>query len=126
MTNAKSREPSSIELAILNALLEHDFDGVGELRKQLENIRVYPDCDCGCPTISFDVDPSENASLTVYHNTLIPFEGRVQDDGGEQIDEIILFVRNGFLSSLEYVYYREVPPSEWPPMSRISILRIRN
>lgn len=34
--------------------------------------------------------------------------------------EIILFVDNGRLSYLEYVYY-EAPPTEWPTLNRISV-----
>jgi hypothetical protein len=57
---------------------------------------------------------------------LAPVEGRVASASDEEPPgEIILFVDDGRLSYLEYVYYSDAPPPSWPPASQISTVTLR-
>lgn len=111
------------ERAVLTRLLAEDFDGAAELRAQAINASVVGRCDCGCPSIYLaPPSGSPRANLT---SRLAPSEGRVAPKSeGEPPGEIILFLDDGKLSYLEYVYYGSVPPS-WPPLSRITTVVLR-
>lgn len=52
---------------------------------------------------------------------LLPAEGRVRPVGDEPSGDIIVFVDDGKLSYLEYVYYGD-PPSAWPSLDRVELV----
>lgn len=112
------------ERAVLNLLLAEDFEGAAALREQARNASVVGRCDCGCPSIYLAV-PSGSPRAHLG-SRLAPAEGRVAPESeGEPPGEIVLFVDDGKLSYLEYVYYDVVPPS-WPPTSSITTLYLGN
>lgn len=104
---------------MLDLLLGVAFPGVGELRVQAKAAAVVGRCDCGCPSIALEV-PEDSPLATGLSSRLAPTEGVVSplDEGAP--GEIILFVDDGRLSYLEYVY-DEAPPTEWPTLDRISV-----
>ena len=118
---SEPRSLSPTESAILDALLAPDFDGASELRAQAAQTQVVGRCDCGCPTIDLAVTGNAPAAL---HNASgpAPFEGIASDAEGQAIGDILLFVADGYLSSLEYVSHAEPPPSDWPAAARVSLL----
>jgi hypothetical protein len=82
--------------------------GVDALRVQANSAVVVGGCDCGCPSIAFKV--SDDALLAPgLTSRLAPTEGVVSPQDGSVPDEIILFVDDGRLSYLEYVYYGARP-----------------
>ncbi len=104
---------------MLALLLSVEFPGVGELRVQAGSAAAVGGCDCGCPSIAFEV--SDDAPLASgLSSRLAPAEGVVRPRGEGVPGEIILFVDDGRLSYLEYVYY-DAPPTEWPALDRISV-----
>jgi hypothetical protein len=102
------RPLTSAESAVLTLLLSVEFPGVDELRVQAASAAVVGGCDCGCPLASG------------LSSRLAPAEGVVSPQGDGVPGEIILFVDDGRLSYLEYVYY-DAPPTEWPALDRISV-----
>jgi hypothetical protein len=106
-------------MAVLALLLSAEFPGVDELRAQASSARVAGGCDCGCPSIALEV-PNAAPLASGLTSRLAPAEGVVSPQGDGVPGEIILFVDNGRLSYLEYVYY-DAPPKEWPALDRISI-----
>jgi hypothetical protein len=50
---------------------------------------------------------------------VVPAELRVTPVGDEPESDVILFVRNGRLDYLEYVFYTDDPPRAWPNISRL-------
>ncbi len=105
------------ERAVLSLLLQPEFSGVAELRRQVAALRVVWQCDCGCPTVNFQV--AGDAPLAGF-SELSPVELRVSPEGGKPTGDILLFLKNGRLSSMEYVYYTDRPPDRWPMRDRLS------
>jgi hypothetical protein len=44
--------------------------------------------------------------------------------GGEAVGDVVLFVKAGRLDSLEYVYYTDSPPRQWPPADRMTVVEV--
>jgi hypothetical protein len=109
------------ERAILDRLLEPDFGGAEELRQQASGPQVVGQCDCGCPTIDLAVSPESPRSPIA--SNVSPVEARVTPLGDEPPGDLLLFLRDGCLASLEYVYYTCTPPDRWPDAERIDLLQ---
>lgn len=88
------------ERAVLEALLAVDVDGVDELRRQVDALRVVDTCDCGCPTIHFTTEPQDGV-VSWGHWAEAP-------------QVAILLTRGGRLQGVECVGTQEPPPSEMP------------
>ena len=107
------------ERAVLNFLLQSEFDGVEQLRAQVAGARVVGGCDCGCPTIYMEVDAHSPSSGIA--EKLAPVEAVVSPEAHEIPGSIILFLKDGRLSSMEYVWYDQ-PPDRWPAPDRLTYL----
>jgi hypothetical protein len=94
------------EAEVLSFLLEPEFPGVEALRRQAETARVVRQCECGCATIDLATDPAAPAAEGVREPNVVEARGRARDDGRPP-PELILFVRDGRLSSVEIVSYDE-------------------
>jgi len=109
------------ERAILDHLLSLDFEGVEQLRRQAGDSRVVGRCDCGCPTI--EIETRADCLDIAFTSRLAPVEGRVRPLADEPVGDVILFVDDGRLSSLELVWYTDAPPKAWPPVERVELFR---
>jgi hypothetical protein len=118
----KPRSLNDAEKQILGALLEAEFPGVVELRTQLPHTMVVGHCDCGCPTVFLGVSNKVPGSSAEVKDRLAPVEAQVSPIKDEPPGEILVFVSNGQLSSLEYVSYVDSPPSRWPSLDRLTIV----
>ncbi len=109
------------ERAVLDRLLSESFPGVERLREQADRLQVVGRCDCGCPTIYFQIPPAMPSDAVAHP---APVEGRVET--ADPPADVLLFVRNGALSTLEYVCYGDNAPGSWPPAAQITpVLRSR-
>ncbi len=106
------------ERSILDLMLSLDFEGVEELRRQALNVLVTGRCSCGCPTIDLATSPDSNRSRIA--DSTSPVQARVDHGEGHAPGEFILFLNDGRLSSLEYVYYDEIP-NDWPDIDRVTL-----
>ncbi|PZS34728.1 MAG: hypothetical protein DLM59_04240 [Pseudonocardiales bacterium] len=122
MTVDDPRRLISAESAVLALLLSVEFPGVDALRVQARSAAVVGGCDCGCPSIALSV-PADAPLASGLSSRLAPAEGVVSPLGEGVPGEIILFVDDGRLSYLEYVYC-DAPPTRWPSLDRISV-RVR-
>jgi hypothetical protein len=119
-TPCAPRPLSSAEAAVAEFLLSVEFSGRDELRKQLKSAQVTGTCECGCGTINIRVsDTSERAAAT---------QRVVVEAYGKGVD-VLMFVRDGLLSSIEIVdhgdaralsYTRPEELTLWVPPSRIN------
>ncbi len=116
------RSLNEAEKQILGALLEPEFPGVVELRTQVPHTMVVGRCDCGCPTVDLAVSNDVPRSSVKVRARLAPVEAQVAPVKDEPPGEIILFVDDGRLSSLEYVFYVDTPPSRWPSLDRLTVV----
>jgi hypothetical protein len=122
MTEVTPRPLTADERRVLDLLLGSTFVGADELRQQATQAMVTGRCDCGCPTVDLSV-PQDALPAPVIGPTA-PVEVRVTPVGGEPVGEVLLFVKAGRLSSLEYVYYTDSPPRKWPPADRMTVVEV--
>lgn len=115
MGSIKGRAPTQLETDLLTALLEHEFEGVAELRTQASNLVVSRGCSCGCGTV--DLIPQGDSAPAAGSRSPVPCEGTVLDDRGDAIGGLLLFLREGLLSSLEIYSYDE--PLPLPNLDRV-------
>jgi hypothetical protein len=99
------RELKPPERALLDLMLSRDFPGSAELREQATTALVNWECDCGCGTVNFAIAESSRAAAA---QEPIPIEARSGDV------EVLLFVSNGLLSSVEIVDYYNKRPLPYP------------
>ncbi|MPR00120.1 hypothetical protein GB931_19785 [Modestobacter sp. I12A-02628] len=94
------------EAELLDAVLGHEFPGVLELREQARQVRVSPGCACGCGTLDLHVPdgmPRSSAANPVQ------VDMGVVDADGDLVATLLLFVHDGWLSSLEVAGWLEDP-----------------
>ena len=109
------------ERATLLALLNYaGFYGRAALFEQVDSARVEWYCGCGCATVNVRVDRAAASARKTYRP--IPNGADVVDVDGEPIGGVIVFVDEGYLSSLEIFWYDE-PISPFPPLNRLRLLR---
>jgi hypothetical protein len=83
-----------------------EFPGVEALRAQTLAARVVRQCECGCATIDLATDPAAPVAVGVGAANAVEARGRARTDGRVPPD-LILFVGDGRLRSLEIVSYGE-------------------
>ena len=110
------RPLTSTERALLDSMLDNDFDGVAELREQARRATASTSCECGCMTIDLHVPDDAPVSAAVGP---APVEGSVLDAAGEQIGGVLLFLVEGRLAGLE-VYSFDEPLPAVPAPERVS------
>lgn len=114
------RQLHSDEVDLVNFILSAQFTGVEALREQVSGLRAVGKCECGCPTIDLAADPNAIPADGLGQRVL-PIEAVVRPGGDEPPGEVIIFADDGLLSGLEYVYYSEAPPAEWPDLERLKL-----
>jgi hypothetical protein len=104
---AARRPLTRTERALLDALLDHEFEGVAELRAQVPHVTASAGCECGCGMVDLHVPAHLRVSTAA---SPVPVEGTVLDAGGDPIGGILLFVAQGRLAGLEVYSYDEPLP----------------
>jgi len=107
------RPLSEEERVLLEFLLSADFPECESLRLQLASVSVEGACECGCGTVSPPVWGS-SAAKAAGENT-VPIEA--YDDAVD----VLLFPRDGFISSLEIVFYDDRLPRPFPKPSDLKL-----
>jgi hypothetical protein len=95
------------EEEILHRLLSVPFPGREELLAQLPQTWVSGTCACGCPSVALTVNRPQVGRAPVRRR--IPIEGRTRDSDGTPV-EVLLHVRDGYLSELEIYRVDSKPP----------------
>jgi hypothetical protein len=95
MTQTSQPRPlNAEERSLIEFLLSVDFQGRDELLKQLDAVEVG--CDCGCGSLDLKVGGPKLFS---------PSESPIPVEAYNDAVEVLLFVRGGLLSYLEFVFY---------------------
>lgn len=89
------RSVSREEVEVISWLLDHGQPGAVQFGNTLERLTVVAKCNCGCPTIYFEIDgdPATSTGERIISDHLGTVDG--QDVG------VMLFAINDQLSSLE-------------------------
>jgi hypothetical protein len=103
------------ERSVLEKLLAADFAGAEHLREQVDTTLVVGRCDCGCPTI--DLRVAAGAPPADVARSPVPSE--LRDTSVDPPSDVILFVKDGYLQSMEYVSYTSNQPQDWPDVEAL-------
>jgi hypothetical protein len=106
------RQLSPEESALAEFLLSVEFRGRDELRKQLKFAQVTGTCECGCGTILISVNHPTDKSVTT--------ERVVVEAYGKGVD-VLTFVRDGILSSIEIVDHGDARPLRYPKPEELTL-----
>jgi hypothetical protein len=99
------RPLSPEERALAEFLLSAEFPGRGELKSQLESAEVVGVCECGCGTVDLAIKGSIARAVC---REPIPVEAH------RSALDVLLFVRDGLLGSIEIVDYEDKRPLPYP------------
>ncbi len=112
------------EAEILEFMLSAGFPGDEVLREQASRALVIEQCTCGCATIDFSLEPDAPVAPEIQGAPLVQTRARDMD---EHPVGLMLFVRDGRLTSLEIVWYDESQmtgefpaPDFWEPPTAAS------
>ncbi|MEV7086752.1 hypothetical protein AB0O07_12765 [Streptomyces sp. NPDC093085] len=111
------RQLTAEERATVDRVLQVDFPGAEELRRQLDQVRVV--ALWGTHSVSVDLQVTGDAPRAPVPNGVVPVTCTVLDEGGELFGEIILWVESGRLAALEYAWYGDLPPTTLPEVERM-------
>lgn len=103
------------EAAILDFMLTIDDPRLAPLRNQARTVTVTGACTCGCATIDLTVD-RKHATAAAGLGSPVTESRRRTPYTSDEFSELILFLDDGWLSSLEIVWYG-TPIPEFPPPS---------
>ncbi|HEX3979458.1 MAG TPA: hypothetical protein VHW96_24510 [Solirubrobacteraceae bacterium] len=92
------------EAETLEFMLSPGFPGNEVLRDQASRAVVIEQCTCGCATIDFGLESGAPVAPEIQGAPLVQTRARDMD---EHPVALMLFVRDGRLSSLEIVWYDE-------------------
>lgn len=84
------------------------------LRRQAEFAAVNWECTCGCATVHFVIDRSRASAAKGLCSPVLDAYRRGPVDL-DRFCELIVFLDDGWLSSLELVWYGAMPIVEFPP-----------
>lgn len=97
-------------------MVDQPFPESRDFLAQVEVAEAQQGCGCGCGTINLRVDRAA-APMVVLNGSLAPGEAEVLSETGEPEGGLIVFVRDGYLSSLEVYSYGG--PAALPSVDRI-------
>jgi hypothetical protein len=116
------RAISDREAATLAFMLAVEDARLEPLRRQADVLTVVWECTCGCATINFEVDRSRSSAAADLCSPVTEAARRARDT--DDFSELILFLKDGWLSTLEIVWYSK-PIPEFPPVSEFEPASLR-
>lgn len=114
------RQLTEQERHVIARLLSVEFDGVAQLRAQLERaivLRAWGPK--GSP--SFDIKVPTDLEASPVVGNMAPIQAQVFDDNGLYAGELLLWVADGKLSALEYSWVTDEPPRRLPEVAKIAV-----
>jgi hypothetical protein len=109
------RALSDRERTLLDLLLSAEFSGADALRKQAQSTRVRG-LSLSDPTVLL-LEVTDIKAPRAETSHTVPVETKVRDTTPPQ--EILLFVKDGLLDSIELVTYGEERPRELPAVESV-------
>lgn len=103
--------------ALLDAVLQRaSFPGRDELIRQLADVQVV-----GGPITMLQLRVSGEAPRARLPDGPVPGSFVVGDPNGVSIGELLIWVRDGYLDSLEYAWWTDQPPRALPAAAQIRV-----
>ncbi|MFD5511659.1 hypothetical protein ACFWIB_28365 [Streptomyces sp. NPDC127051] len=107
------------ERVVLEYILVRDVTGSSELRSQIGQAEVVGTWAPG--SVSTDLRVPEPVQRTSLATGLVPVDAHVLDEQGQYIGELLVWVEDGALAGLEYVWITDEMPTALPPVERIRL-----
>lgn len=113
----RTRPLKTNERALVRAVLALEaFDGRAELDGQLDSVvAVHGDSD-----LQLDLAVPAGHARSRFTNGPIPTRTLVVDDEGDPVGEVIVWVKDGYLSGLEYAWFTDEKPVALPDPAYLS------
>jgi hypothetical protein len=99
-------------------LQQVDFPGQDELVRQVQSLDVV-----GGPVTMLDLSVSEQTLASPFPDGPAPFSAMVVDSAGTAIGELLVWVKDGRLSSLEYAWWTDSQPERLPSIDQVRVTR---
>ena len=93
-----------------------DFQGAEDLRAQVPHVRATFG-----RTTELDLDVSEARAAPVADG-ILPVDALVVSTDDDPIGFISVWVKDGYLASIEYSWFTDVMPTEFPSVDQLRIL----
>jgi hypothetical protein len=117
MTDAQPRALTPNERALLALLLSQKwFSGAQELAAQIEHARVVG----GLATL-LDLEVPPTAAIAARDDGPIPVRAFVEAPDGHVQGEVLVWVKGGYLSGVEFAWYTDDAPLEMPSPDRLRV-----
>jgi hypothetical protein len=100
------------EERVIRALLTPEVDECATLVAQLPFVRVTRRWVSDLPSVDLEVLPGAPRAFT--SERLLPTSGTVLQDNGDPGGLILVWLEDGLLAGIEYAWYTDRPPREWP------------
>ncbi len=101
--------------ALIRIVETAEVDGIEELRLQVPHAEVS-----GGPTFLV-LQVREPAPRSRFHKGHLPVRAFVRWDEGDSDGELLVWVNDGYLSALEFAWYADEQPHEFPPIDDIRV-----
>jgi len=95
-----------------------DFPGSDELFQQASSVDVV-----GGPVTMLDLRVTAPKSASAFTEGPIPLSVMVLDSVDVALGELLIWVNDGYLSSLEFAWWSDNPPEQLPALNRVRVAR---
>jgi len=113
------RTLSEDEKRVLRHLIVSELDEPEVLLRQIPFAHVTRHWIEGLPSIDIEVEPGVERATTTTRT--LSTEGNVSNENGDPIGLIVVWLEQGALAGLEYAWFTDEPPTEWPSDDQISV-----
>ena len=105
--------------SLLDCVLpQSDFPGCGELAQQVSSVSVV-----GGPLTMLDLRVGQSMPASVFADGPIPVAAEVSDESGAPVGELLVWVDQCRLGTLEFAWWTDDPPRTLPSPSRLKVTR---
>lgn len=120
MTDSANGTPLTEQVRELlrHVLGEADFPGCAELLQQVSSVNVV-----GGPVTMLDLRVTGPTSASAFTDGPIPLSAMVLDATGVTLGELLIWVNDGYISSLEFAWWSDDPPDQLPTLDSVRVAR---
>lgn len=95
-----------------------DFPGSDEILQQVRKVSVV-----GGPITMLDLRVSEPTAASAFRDGPAPMSATVTDAAGDAIGELLLWLKDGYLSGLEFAWWTDKAPDRLPVPEHVRVTR---
>jgi len=112
------RPTEQVRELLRHVLGKADFPGSDELFQQASSVNVV-----GGLITMLDLCVTAQRSASAFTDGPIPLSIMVMDSEDVAFGELLIWVSDGYLSSLEFAWWSDSPPERLPALDRVRVAR---